>query len=199
MLLSVRLLPATWPVESTQQLVYLALAGISLVVLFVRSRQDRQIGARAVNAIDLRGVTKSYGRTHALAGVDLAFDHGVTGLLGPNGAGKTTLLRIVATSIAADTRHGAPARPRPARLARRRHRHPPRARLPAPGARLSQRHDRLRLRGVRRRAEGVERPPAADPGGTPRARPGRPLRPVRQEGLASSPVARSDASGWPSR
>ena len=56
-----------------------------------------------MNTVDLRGVTKSYGRTHALAGVDLAFDHGVTGLLGPNGAGKTTLLRIVATSIAADT------------------------------------------------------------------------------------------------
>jgi ABC-2 type transport system ATP-binding protein len=56
-----------------------------------------------VNAIDLRGVTKSYGRTHALTGVDLAFDRGVTGLLGPNGAGKTTLLRIVATSIAADS------------------------------------------------------------------------------------------------
>ena len=56
-----------------------------------------------MNTVDLRGVTKSYGRTHALAGVDLAFDHGVTGLLGPNGAGKTTLLRIVATSIAADS------------------------------------------------------------------------------------------------
>ncbi len=56
-----------------------------------------------MNAIDLRAVTKSYGRTPALTGVDLAFDHGVTGLLGPNGAGKTTLLRIVATSIAADS------------------------------------------------------------------------------------------------
>ena len=44
-LLSVRHFPATWPVESTQQVVYLALAGVSLVVLFVRSRQDRQIGA----------------------------------------------------------------------------------------------------------------------------------------------------------
>ena len=55
-----------------------------------------------MNAIQLSGVAKSYGRTHALAGVDLAFDRGVTGLLGPNGAGKTTLLRIVATSIAAD-------------------------------------------------------------------------------------------------
>jgi hypothetical protein len=44
-LLSVRQFPATWPVESTQQLVYLVLAGVSLVVLYLRSRQDRQIGA----------------------------------------------------------------------------------------------------------------------------------------------------------
>jgi ABC-2 type transport system ATP-binding protein len=55
-----------------------------------------------VNTVELAGVCKRYGRTQALAGVDLAFDCGVTGLLGPNGAGKTTLLRIVATSIAAD-------------------------------------------------------------------------------------------------
>jgi len=52
--------------------------------------------------IELEGVTKSYGGTVALRGVDLDFDRGVTGLLGPNGAGKTTLLRIVATSIAPD-------------------------------------------------------------------------------------------------
>jgi len=55
-----------------------------------------------VNAVELSGVTKAYGRTRALDQVDLSFDRGVTGLLGPNGAGKTTLLRIVATSIAAD-------------------------------------------------------------------------------------------------
>ena len=55
-----------------------------------------------MNAVQLRGVSKRYGRTRALVDVDLAFDHGVTGLLGPNGAGKTTLLRIVATSITAD-------------------------------------------------------------------------------------------------
>ena len=56
-----------------------------------------------MNAVELTAVTKAYGRTRALDGVDLAFDRGVTGLLGPNGAGKTTLLRIVATSIAADS------------------------------------------------------------------------------------------------
>jgi ABC-2 type transport system ATP-binding protein len=55
------------------------------------------------STVELSGVGKRYGRTHALVDIDLAFDHGVTGLLGPNGAGKTTLLRIVATSIAADS------------------------------------------------------------------------------------------------
>jgi ABC-2 type transport system ATP-binding protein len=55
-----------------------------------------------VNAVEMSGVAKTYGRTVALTGIDLSFDRGVTGLLGPNGAGKTTLLRIVATSIAAD-------------------------------------------------------------------------------------------------
>ena len=57
----------------------------------------------APKTVELTGVGKRYGRTHALIDVDLDFDHGVTGLLGPNGAGKTTLLRIVATSIAADS------------------------------------------------------------------------------------------------
>ena len=56
-----------------------------------------------MSIVELSEVTKSYGRTRALDGVDLSFDRGVIGLLGPNGAGKTTLLRIVATSIAADS------------------------------------------------------------------------------------------------
>lgn len=37
--------PATWPVEPDQQLVYLALAAVACLVLVVRSREDRQIGA----------------------------------------------------------------------------------------------------------------------------------------------------------
>jgi ABC-2 type transport system ATP-binding protein len=52
--------------------------------------------------VELTGIGKAYGRTVALAGIDLALGAGVTGLLGPNGAGKTTLLRIVATSLAPD-------------------------------------------------------------------------------------------------
>jgi len=57
----------------------------------------------ATSTVSLTDVGKRYGRTVALAGVDLTFGRGVTGLLGPNGAGKTTLLRIVATSITADS------------------------------------------------------------------------------------------------
>jgi ABC-2 type transport system ATP-binding protein len=56
-----------------------------------------------VSAVELAGLGKRYGRTVALADVNVAFGRGVTGLLGPNGAGKTTVLRIVATSIAADS------------------------------------------------------------------------------------------------
>ncbi|WP_162259843.1 zf-HC2 domain-containing protein [Nocardioides sp. Soil777] len=42
---SLRGLPSTWPVEATQQVVYLVLAVVSVAVLVVRSRHDRQIGA----------------------------------------------------------------------------------------------------------------------------------------------------------
>lgn len=43
--LSVRPLPATWPVESEQQLVYLALGLTACGVLLLRARADRRIGA----------------------------------------------------------------------------------------------------------------------------------------------------------
>ena len=48
-------------------------------------------------AVSAAGLSRRYGRTIALDGVDLALDRGITGLLGPNGAGKTTLLSILAT------------------------------------------------------------------------------------------------------
>ncbi len=44
----------------------------------------------ATYAIEARGLAKRFGRTTALAGVDLTAPAGtVLGLLGPNGAGKT--------------------------------------------------------------------------------------------------------------
>jgi len=47
--------------------------------------------------VEITGLTRRYGRTQAVAGVDLHTGQGVFGLLGPNGAGKTTLLRMMAT------------------------------------------------------------------------------------------------------
>src|SRR3984885_2315895 len=48
------------------------------------------------NAIEIRGLTKSYGRTTALDGLDLLVRTGeVHAFLGPNGAGKTTTIRVL--------------------------------------------------------------------------------------------------------
>jgi ABC-2 type transport system ATP-binding protein len=47
-----------------------------------------------VNAIEVSGLTKRYGRVEALGGADLSVERGeVFGLVGPNGAGKTTLIK----------------------------------------------------------------------------------------------------------
>ena len=47
-------------------------------------------------AIEIKGLTKSYGNVHALNGVDIKINKGeFFGLLGPNGAGKTTTINIL--------------------------------------------------------------------------------------------------------
>ena len=47
-------------------------------------------------AIEIKGLTKSYGDVHALKGVDISIKKGeFFGLLGPNGAGKTTTINIL--------------------------------------------------------------------------------------------------------
>ena len=54
----------------------------------------------AERLIELKNVTKSYGRVFAVGGIDLHVDRGeVVGLLGDNGAGKSTLIRILAGAI----------------------------------------------------------------------------------------------------
>ena len=49
-----------------------------------------------MNAIEAEGLTKRYGETLALDGLDLSVAEGeVYGFLGPNGAGKTTTIRLL--------------------------------------------------------------------------------------------------------
>ncbi len=54
-------------------------------------------------AILAEGLEKNYGKTRALAGLDLAAEEGsVLAVLGPNGAGKTTAVRILTTLLRPD-------------------------------------------------------------------------------------------------
>jgi ABC-2 type transport system ATP-binding protein len=54
-------------------------------------------------AIELAGLTKSYGEQAVLRGVDLTVPAGsIYALLGANGAGKTTVIRILSTLLRAD-------------------------------------------------------------------------------------------------
>ena len=58
---------------------------------------------RQAEALALRGVRKSFGRTEVLGGVDLAIRrHERLALIGPNGAGKSTLFDLVSGGLAPD-------------------------------------------------------------------------------------------------
>ncbi len=54
-------------------------------------------------AIEVSGLTKSYGKNDVLTGIDIKVKEGtMLALLGPNGAGKTTTVRILSTLLAPD-------------------------------------------------------------------------------------------------
>jgi len=54
-------------------------------------------------AIEIAGLTKSYGDHAVLRGVDLSVPSGtIFALLGSNGAGKTTVVKILSTLLKAD-------------------------------------------------------------------------------------------------
>ncbi len=56
-----------------------------------------------MNAIEIKNVTKRFGRVTALDHVSISFEFGkIYGLLGRNGAGKSTLINLIANRIFAD-------------------------------------------------------------------------------------------------
>lgn len=63
-----------------------------------------EIEKRESNMIDIKGITKSFGKLQVLKGIDLHIGKGeVVSIVGPSGAGKTTLLQIIGTLDKADT------------------------------------------------------------------------------------------------
>lgn len=57
-----------------------------------------------MTAVDVRHISKSYGKVQALQDLTFTVDAGeIYGLIGPDGAGKTTLFRILTTLILADS------------------------------------------------------------------------------------------------
>ena len=55
------------------------------------------------NAIDVRNLTKRFGKKTAVNGIDIAVPEGqVWGFLGPNGSGKTTTIRMLCGLLIAD-------------------------------------------------------------------------------------------------
>lgn len=55
-------------------------------------------------AIELRGVTKTFGKTRAVSDLDLVVPTGsICGFLGPNGAGKSTTIRMIMSIIYPDS------------------------------------------------------------------------------------------------
>src|ERR1700752_827295 len=58
--------------------------------------QRANAGERSQLAVEIRGLSKSFGHTKALDGLDLTVAPGdITGFLGPNGAGKSTAIRVL--------------------------------------------------------------------------------------------------------
>jgi ABC-2 type transport system ATP-binding protein len=61
------------------------------------------IMAESKHVIQVKNLTKSYGKTSVLKGINLDIERGtMLALLGPNGAGKTTTVRILSTLLTYD-------------------------------------------------------------------------------------------------
>src|SRR5687768_9721413 len=85
--------PQSWPFSDSSRL---SLRQSSSGVIPVNFRQAYDT-SRSVHALEIKGISKAYGRFPALKNVSLqAKDKEFLALLGPSGSGKTTLLRVLA-------------------------------------------------------------------------------------------------------
>jgi ABC-2 type transport system ATP-binding protein len=67
------------------------------------SLQRASAGPSGAFAVEIHGLTKSFGHTKALDGLDLHVAQGdIAGFLGPNGAGKSTTIRVLLGLLRAD-------------------------------------------------------------------------------------------------
>ena len=48
------------------------------------------------HVLELKGISKRYGKVQALTDVNVTLKHGIYALLGPNGSGKSTMMNIIA-------------------------------------------------------------------------------------------------------
>src|ERR1039457_5640413 len=68
------------------------------------SKKSSSLSSSSLSALELRGISKRFGKTQALSEADLVvFPGEIHALLGENGAGKSTIVSIAAGRLAADS------------------------------------------------------------------------------------------------
>jgi ABC-type multidrug transport system ATPase subunit len=56
--------------------------------------------------LELKNITKTYGKTIALKNFSVTFEPGIYGILGPNGAGKSTMINLITDNVKRDKNGG---------------------------------------------------------------------------------------------
>jgi ABC-type glutathione transport system ATPase component len=96
------------PLVASENMAPVAIENALIPERVLGKRKPEMEIARAVHhsgetTVRIDGLSKSYGRIHALAGVGFSIRAGeILGLIGPNGAGKTTLFECIAGLEPAD-------------------------------------------------------------------------------------------------
>ncbi|WP_073202484.1 ATP-binding cassette domain-containing protein [Gracilibacillus kekensis] len=72
----------------------------------MKTRGSEFVEKKKMYAVEATNLVKTFGKEHAVDGVDLKIPKGIVyGFLGPNGAGKTTTIRMLATLLKPNNGH----------------------------------------------------------------------------------------------